>query len=88
MVLPSTTLLDNGHPYSAEVKKILTGGRVPIPVVIADVYRTDCTLDGVVRPDANLKTVAPPQRGANSRSAMYLVVAIAIAIVVAVMLFR
>jgi hypothetical protein len=41
-------LLDNGHPYSAEVKKILTGGLVPIPVVIADVYRTDCTLDGAL----------------------------------------
>ena len=41
-------LLDAGHPYLAQIKKILTGGRYPIPVVIADVYRKDATISGLV----------------------------------------
>lgn len=44
-------LLDAGHPYLAEIKKILTGGRAPIPVVIAEVYRKDATVPDLVQPE-------------------------------------
>lgn len=47
-------LLDAGHPYLAQIKKILTGGRNPIPVVIADVYRQDATVPDLVDPRANV----------------------------------
>lgn len=34
-------LLDSGHRYEAEIKKILDYGRVPIPVVIAEYFAPD-----------------------------------------------
>ncbi len=45
-------LLDDGHPYLAQIKKILTGGRYPIPVIIAEVYRKDATVPSLVPPTA------------------------------------
>jgi hypothetical protein len=41
-------LLDAGHPHTAYLKKILTGGRAPYPVVVASVYRTDAIRAGLV----------------------------------------
>lgn len=41
-------LLDQGCPHSAYVTKILTGGRVPIPVVQARIYRQDALVEGLV----------------------------------------
>lgn len=58
-------LLDAGHPYLAQIKKILTGGRYPIPVVIADVYRRDATVPNLVQPRAH---VPPAAEGAASGS--------------------
>lgn len=49
-------LLDEGQRYHAELKKILTGGRAPIPVVIADFYDADATVAGLTLPGA-----APPK---------------------------
>jgi hypothetical protein len=40
--------LDEGCPHQAYITKILTGGRVPIPVVQANVYRSDSDVEGVV----------------------------------------
>lgn len=40
-------LLDSGHLHVARVKKILSGGQAPIPVVVAEVLPPDTT-----RPDA------------------------------------
>jgi hypothetical protein len=37
-------LLDSGHKYTAHVKRLLTEGRSPIPVVFASVYRADADL--------------------------------------------
>lgn len=51
-------LLDAGHSYLAQIKKILTGGRHPIPVVIADVYRKDSTVSDLVQPQAQVPRVA------------------------------
>lgn len=45
-------LLDSGHPYIARIKKILTASRYPIPVVVADVYRRDADLPGLVEAEA------------------------------------
>lgn len=39
--------LDRGCPHHASCKKILTGGRTPIPVVIAKIYRPDASMDVV-----------------------------------------
>jgi uncharacterized tellurite resistance protein B-like protein len=47
-------LLDAGHPYIAQIKKILTGGRYPIPVVVADLYRKDAAVPSLVDPRANV----------------------------------
>jgi hypothetical protein len=40
--------LDDGHPYKAYVKIVLTGGRIPIPVIVVDVYRPDAPVEGLV----------------------------------------
>ncbi|MFZ1058149.1 MAG: HIRAN domain-containing protein [Candidatus Rokuibacteriota bacterium] len=40
-------LLDSGHKHGAYMKKILTGGRAPIPVVVASLYPPEAD-----RPDA------------------------------------
>ena len=40
-------LLDAGHKHIAYVKKILTGGRTPIPVIVASLFSPDAD-----RPDA------------------------------------
>jgi hypothetical protein len=42
-------LLDAGHPYRARIKKILSGGRYPIPVVVAELYRKDAEVPNLVR---------------------------------------
>jgi hypothetical protein len=41
-------LLNSGHRHRAYVKKILVGGRVPIPVIIADLFLADCDLSDAV----------------------------------------
>ncbi|MDD4888308.1 MAG: HIRAN domain-containing protein [Phycisphaerae bacterium] len=43
--------LELGSPQSASIKKILVGGRVPIPIVLAYFYRPDAQVDGIVLPD-------------------------------------
>ena len=53
-------LLDAGHPYIAFVTKILTGGRSPIPVVQADLYRTDATHPELIRPGSEPALMQPP----------------------------
>jgi len=42
--------LDQGYPHVATITKILTGGRAPIPVVQAYIYRPDAGIDGTVLP--------------------------------------
>lgn len=58
-------LLDGGHPYIAQIKKILTGGRYPIPVVVADVYRKDARVHHLVDPAASVLR-APEAAGSGS----------------------
>jgi hypothetical protein len=53
-------LLEGAHPYTAEIRKILAGGRSPIPVVVAVVYRTDSTVVDIVRPDEPLDDAQLP----------------------------
>ena len=48
IAVEAAPLLDKGHPHEASCKKILTGGRAPIPVVIAAAYRPDATVEGLV----------------------------------------
>lgn len=40
--------LDAEHPYSARIKKILSGGKYPIPVIVVDIYRKDATVPNVM----------------------------------------
>jgi hypothetical protein len=42
--------LDQGYPHVATITKILTGGRVPIPVVQAYIYRRDALVGAAVFP--------------------------------------
>ena len=51
------SLLDNGCVHTAYVKKILTGGRIPIPVIAVEVYHSDAPIDGGIR-EADI----PPKR--------------------------
>lgn len=63
-------LFDAGYPYAAQIKKILQYGRHPIPVVIADVFRQDCTLPNLVQPETHARasiSYAQTQRSFKSR---------------------
>lgn len=44
----SAPLLDSGHKHLAWIKKILTGGRAPYPVVVAEIYRAAAEADEAV----------------------------------------
>jgi hypothetical protein len=44
-------LLDKGSLQFASVKKVLTGGRAPIPVVWGELYNPDAPLPDASRPD-------------------------------------
>lgn len=46
-------LLDAGHPFLAHIKKILTGGRYPIPVIVAEAYRKDTRIQTLPQPQAH-----------------------------------
>jgi hypothetical protein len=41
-------LLDTGHKHRAYIKKILTGGRAPIPVIVADLFLPDAIVQDAV----------------------------------------
>jgi hypothetical protein len=56
-------LLDAKHPYVAEIKKVLTGGEVPRPVVVVDVLRKDAKVKGME--SATTREAAPPSSGVN-----------------------
>lgn len=42
-------LLDQGCLHIAYVKKVLNGAKAPIPVVVADIFRSDAPIKGAVR---------------------------------------
>lgn len=68
-------LLDAGMPYTAEIKKILTGGRVPRPVVVLDVYHKDAQVPG-------LKTAGTRESSGTSTSGCLTVMVVAIAVTI------
>ncbi|MGK2913886.1 MAG: HIRAN domain-containing protein [Porticoccaceae bacterium] len=51
-------LLDSGHIYSASIKKLLSGSRSPIPVVVAAVYQLGASIP--TRSTASTKSGAGP----------------------------
>jgi hypothetical protein len=55
-------LVDAGSLHDAYITKILTGGRSPIPVVHAEIFRADATAEGLVRQDQ----VPGPTRGSEA----------------------
>lgn len=57
------SLLDAGSSHSARIKKILSGARAPIPVVVAAIYRADSG-----RADAVFEHQVPPKvtRGSST----------------------
>jgi hypothetical protein len=61
-------LLDADHPYEACVKKILTGGRSPIPVVVAEFYPHTTNMRGLSR-----QQDAPERRGCATAAAALIV---------------
>jgi hypothetical protein len=54
--------IDRG-PYIADIKKVLTGGRAPIPVIVASAYDQDTTVAGVQR-----QHEAPPRSRATANT--------------------
>ena len=48
-------LLERGHPYQAEIKKMLFGGSNPVPVVSTAIFRSDSTVVDMVQPDEPLR---------------------------------
>ncbi len=54
-------LLDQGCQHVAVIKKILTNGRSPIPVVDVRLFRPDATVETEARPTA--PAIPPPQSG-------------------------
>lgn len=54
--------LDRGHKHYAYIKKILTGGRAPIPVVVAAVYEPNAELEAAVS-EGHVPPGAPFIRG-------------------------
>jgi hypothetical protein len=62
--------LDENLPYIASIKRVVRGGRVPLPVIAADVYRGEARVDGARRPRDHVGTAAlahftktPPRGG-------------------------
>ncbi|MEO6112514.1 MAG: HIRAN domain-containing protein, partial [Nitrospiraceae bacterium] len=63
-------LLDSNHPYTARIKKILSGSSHDIPVIVADIYRKDSTVRNVVPASAPIPEIsATTPRGSKSNSA-------------------
>jgi HIRAN domain-containing protein len=73
--------LDENLPYTASVKRIVRGGRAPIPIITADFYRTDSRIEGIRRPQDQFGSAAlayavktpsrgnlRPERDANYRA--------------------
>jgi hypothetical protein len=56
-------LLDLGFPYRARITKILRGRRAPIPVVEADIYGKDASVEKVFPHEAPEKTEPPDASG-------------------------
>ncbi len=77
-------LLDSDHPYTARIKKILSGSSHGIPVIIADIYRKDSTVPNVVPASAPVPAISTaPPRGPKSNSATKVVIGIiAVALIV------
>lgn len=72
--------LGAGHPHSACIKKILTGGRVPIPVVIASVFHREAGGGNLVRENQVPAKVAPAKA---SRAGCGFAAVMAVALLVA-----
>lgn len=72
-------LLNSGHRHSAHIKKILTGGRVPIPVIVASLYtheadRPEAVLESQV--PAPQKSTAPSQTTSKSSGCLLILAAL------------
>ncbi len=58
--------LDDGCPHVAHVTRILTGGRVPIPIVQAYIHRADADVEDLMFPaDVPAKRHVEPRHGAR-----------------------
>lgn len=71
-------LLDSGHCYEAQVKKILSGRSHDIPVIVVDIYRADASLPNVVRLSDPLPVPGAALSGPFSRSMFPILAGIAV----------
>jgi hypothetical protein len=67
-------LLDKGYRHRAFFKKILTRGRVPTPVVVAELYRDDANVPGTVGANDVPQKVAAAAGGSGCLTAIFLLV--------------
>lgn len=78
-------LLDSGHKFEARVKKILSGRRGPIPVVVADIYAPDSQVEGLKTESEVAAPRMPESTSAGSGSARVVgLVVLLVAVLVAV----
>lgn len=87
------SLLDDGCPHTAYITKVLWGGRVPIPVVQAYVYRPEASVADLVWPaDVPAKTVLPKvsvDRGSKSTGCLSsIVLALTLAVIGLLLVLR
>ena len=68
--------LDENLPYIATIKRVVRGGRAPLPIVAADFFRGDARVDGARRPRDRVGSAAlahftktPPQGNARFETA-------------------
>lgn len=54
-------LLDGGNKYSASIKKILSRGQYPIPVIIANFYQPEANANGIKTEVQGLLSITPPK---------------------------
>jgi len=70
-------LLDSRHPYEAHIKKVLTGGRWPVPVVVAKVHPKDWEGPGSVsRSKPSRKALQQPEGCGTTLVAVLVVIAL------------
>lgn len=50
--------LDENLPYIATIKRVVRGGRVPLPIIAADFFRGEARVDGARRPRDRVGTAA------------------------------
>lgn len=75
-------LLDQGCRYEAFFTKVLSGGRVPIPVVQIYVYGVNASVEGTITQAETPTSIKPSSAGGVSIRLMYIVIGVVLLLVI------